>query len=297
MDTKKIDEKLVDYLKNIDSNQTIGESEIELNSNKNLLNSNLKEFINIVENTDFNLKNKILSEYETIVEISEKLKNIYSTDEKSKLWIYGCSMSNKHLLETHDETWYSLLAKKLDMELVIRSHEGFGINAIERTIISDLADINPKNDLVIFSPSFWHRVYIMEFKDGRRGFYPNEKQCAWYSDMRDFDEIIKMNYERWISICEILIKLGINFRTWLLSSPLIEEYPFQNAKRISKFENFILKPRLAIQTLDWMSYQKQHPEFWFCNEKGKEDYHFNLKGHSHISTEFYKQIKNIKDLF
>lgn len=284
------------YVSQIPKGNSLTKEEIEFNSDKVITHKNLKEVQDSIGKLNKNLKDKFNLEWTSISKISESLSEIYDDGKNPKLWIYGCSMSNKHLLETHDDTWYSLLAKKLDMELVIRSHEGFGINAIERTIVTDLPDINPKKDLVIFSPSFWHRVYITEFKDGRRGFYPNEKNCAWYSDMRDFDEIIQMNYERWISICEIFLKLGINFRTWLLSSPIPESYPFKNANRISKFESYILKPKLAVQTLDWMSYQKLNPKYWFCSEKGKEDYHFNLEGHKYISEEFYNQIKGIKPM-
>lgn len=285
-----------EYVKNIEQGNSISKEQLETNADTTTLNKTISEIGDIVKSLDKNLKDKFMLEWSSIGQISKKLEEIYDDGKKPKLWIFGCSMSNKHLLETHDETWYSLLADKLGMELMIRSHEGYGINAIERTIVSELSNINPKKDLVVFSPSFWHRVYIVEFKDGRRGFYPNETTCSWYSDMRDLDEIQDMNYERWISICELFVKLGINFRTWLLNSPIIESYPFERAKRISKFESYILKPKLAIQTLDWMSFQKKHPEYWFCSDKGKEDYHFNLKGHKYISGEFYNQIKGIKPM-
>ena len=216
--------------------------------------------------------------------------------KQPKLWIYGCSMSNKHDYDTHDDTWYTKLANKLDRQLELRSKEGFGLNAIERTIFADLTRIDRENDLVIFCPSFWHRVYMVEFKDNKRGFYPNTDNHGWYKDMRNMDEIIKMNYERWVTICEVFLKLEINFRTWLLDSPLSESYPFETAGRISNFDHNILKPNIYPQVLSWMALQKQQPNHWYDSNPKHEDFHYNILGHQYICDQFYSQIENIPKL-
>jgi len=256
------------------------------------LTKDLHDIENISKNLNRNIESYIRKEVETLNELNDKLSELHDDGMPPKLWIYGCSMSNKHELKDHTETWYTRLADKLEMDLKVRSHEGFGMNAIERTVFLDLPKIDFKKDLVIFSPSFWHRVFIMEFQAGKQGFYPNEKDFGWYKDMKDFDEIIQMNYERWINVCEIFLKLGIQFRTWLLDSPLVEEYPYTSAKRVAKFDHLILKPKLEPQILSWMAYQKQHPEYWWCSDSGKEDYHYNITGHNYICDEFYKQIVN-----
>lgn len=260
------------------------------------LSKDLQDIEDISKNLNRDIELYITKEVETLTKLNEKIQELHDDGSSPKLWVYGCSMSNKHDLENHSNTWYTKLSDKLQMDLKLRSHEGFGMNAIERKIFLDLPKIDFKKDLVIFSPSFWHRVFILEFQTGRQGFYPNDEDFAWYGDMRDFDEIIQMNYERWINVCEIFLKLGIQFRTWLLDSPLVESYPFSSAKRVAKFEHLILKPKLEIQILSWMAYQKQHPEYWFCSDEGSEDYHWNLAGHEHISEEFYSQILNKKSL-
>lgn len=276
---------------------------VNTNSENNILQKidyilNKSNLLQSIESSLHDKNDEILSDINSSILKLDKIKNtiIESDDsgEKPKLWIYGCSMSNKHDYPDHSETWYTLLAKKLDYDLVIRSNMAYGINVIQRKLLTDLRDIKRGKDLVIFSPSFWHRVYIEEFEQKYRSFLPSDREWDWYKYLSDMDIIIKDNFERWITTCEILLSLNINFKTWLLDPPISDEYPYENAKRIAKFHHLIMKPPISPQVLGWMPFQKQKPEFWFDKRKGKEDHHWNKEGHKFVSEQFYNQIKNIK---
>ena len=302
----KVVEPINDPQKIIDDVEVILD-EIKKETNGKPIPNTSNEFLNTVQ--ELTKKTKELSEVENLINagitdtiqiIQQKVTQLNETayslldmsglHQKPKLWVYGCSMSNKHEYDTHDGTWYTLLAEKLDYELVIRSHLGFGINAIEKRIMEDLPKIRKGKDLVIFSPSFFHRVYINEFKDGHKAFLPSLGKQEWHKYLRDIDDIIEENYERWINICEIFQSMNINFRTWLLDPPLADEYPYERAKRMAKFEHWILKPPIFPQILGWMALQKQQPHYWFDDTPGKEDHHYNWEGHKYIADQFYKQI-------
>jgi len=255
----------------------------------------------LLENIEYTLNDEtseLLANINTSIHDLERVRSTIiesiSDSEKPKLWIYGCSMSHNHGYDTHDNTWYTLLSQKLDYDLEIRSDMAYGINAIQRTIVSDLRKIDRAKDLVIFSPSFWHRVYVEEFEQKYRAYLPTAREWDWYKYLTNMNEIMEENFERWITTCEILLHLNINFRTWLLDPPIAADYPYESGKRISKFHHLILKPPISPQILGWMPLQKQKPEFWFSTKKGKEDHHWNEEGHQFIATQFYNQIKNIR---
>lgn len=260
-----------------------------------IIESENKKFIENTSNTREVLLNKLDSilnyVHDLKIQIQNQDKTSHETDDsKPTLWIYGCSMSHKHDFSDHSKSWYTLLSNKIDYNLKIRSGMGLGINEIQRRFLDDAHLIKPYKDLVIFSPSFFHRVYIREFQEEYRSFLPNSREWDWYKYMDDLDEVISDNFQRWIGTCELMMRMNINFRTWLLDPPLSDEYPYQNSQRIAKFHHLILKPPITPQVLGWMPFQKENPDFWYDNKKGKEDYHWNESGHEFVCNQFYQQI-------
>jgi hypothetical protein len=98
------------------------------------------------------------------------------------LWVYGCSFSepfgllpisnNATTIVMEDgsrnflgvDYWGSILAKKLNLNIITKSISGVGWNYINHRIDLDIMKWN-KNDIIIISPSYFSRVNVMEFSD------------------------------------------------------------------------------------------------------------------------------------
>lgn len=69
---------------------------------------------------------------------------------KSTLWIYGASNCLPWNLDTADQCWTNIMAKKLDMDLIIRAQEGCDNLYIYHCIIADIDKHAPNDQVVVF---------------------------------------------------------------------------------------------------------------------------------------------------
>jgi hypothetical protein len=69
---------------------------------------------------------------------------------KSTLWIYGASNCLPWNLDSNDQCWTNILARKLDMSLINRAHEGCDNLYIYHCIIADIPYHAPNDQVVVF---------------------------------------------------------------------------------------------------------------------------------------------------
>lgn len=204
------------------------------------------------------------------------------------LWVYGCSFSEPFgLLPIENGTivsedgsrnflgvdyWGSILAKKLNLNIITKSISGVGWNYISHRIDLDIMKWN-KNDTIIISPSYFSRVNVMEFSD------VEALSIKHIHLLKDINDIILYNEIRWKTKIETMQHLGFNVYTWLVDSNITE---------ISHLKNLIKTPEGSYNFKEWMDL---HKEYWLDLTY---DWHFNEKGHIALAEIMYDYIANNK---
>ena len=206
----------------------------------------------------------------------------------STLWVYGCSFSEPIILCNNSffsedgtlnhfdvDYWGTHLAKKLGFNCVTKSRSGIGWNYISHRIEQDIIKWST-DDIIIISPSFFHRTTILEFKDELTAEFNIFTECSHL--LSPIEQIIQYNKERWYLKIKTLQHLNFKVFTWIVD---------EIANDVTDLNNLILTPDKDINWKDWMD---RHHELWI--DPANNDWHFNKQGHIKVAETMYDFIKD-----
>lgn len=204
-------------------------------------------------------------------------------ETKNKLWVYGCSYSQRFNPEMVDISWPEIVSDKLNLELNNRAEAGWGWNFIKDRIDEDFIQWS-KNDLIIISPSLFSRISVVEMKDP----FASPIDCPWITELKNFNELHEISENRWKNTILNLLHCGYNVWTW----------PWNKTKYLGIIPQLIPNPQTSQIEDSWDDWNQNTKQYW-CKTYPhlingvwiKHDTHFNNDGHKFIAEYMLKFIK------
>lgn len=225
-----------------------------------------------------------------------------------KLWVYGCSFSCafQDLEELApielEEGWPFILADKLNLELVDRAQPGFGWNDIYLRLQEDIINNNiSKNDLIIFSPSYFQRLTFPELDSEALNFNNEVGDGDWVGLTARYGkpqhEVVEINIKRFYYMLTTLRQLGYKIFGWCWTPDQYERWQDPQNPYILKLQDYLIPAPDG--TLFWEDWMLKNPDCMLIpgvplpDGGWTGDTHFGLQGHKIAAEHFFSYLSHI----
>ena len=215
---------------------------------------------------------------------------------KNNLIIFGDSFSTNftHKNEVNEsESWPSLLAEKLDMNLLNYAMIGACNGEIINRFFNEYKNIK-KDDIVIFEIGFYNRV-LDPFQNTTVSIGYDTRFSKLEMDFFEYkalnlDEYIKQDLVKMEFIFHYLESIGVKFYIWCIDRNLDiekEKVAYQHFYYIirDRFYENIIKYNDEFSIFD--EFVEKNPKYW----SSISDKHFNNLGHNDFFLYLYQYIQ------